>query len=119
MALQSDAIKDRLEALKLDDRRVMFDSKLRAFQDSKPPELAGDRVSKLTWKTEQENPLNQVVSLLEDLSRRIDGLEKKDRALADEIRQRGRRDQRRRSYFYAGGLAASGFLVLGWFMRWL
>ena len=69
-------------------------------------------------KPEQENPLTQVVSLLEELSRRIDGLEKKDRSIADDIRHRARRDQRRRWNFYAGGLVVSAILVVNHFMHW-
>jgi hypothetical protein len=47
MALQTDAIENRLEGLKQDDRRMMFDSKIRAFRlDSKTPALTGSRPRK-------------------------------------------------------------------------
>ena len=119
MALQTEAIDNRLEGLKQDDRRMIFDSKLRAFQmDSKAPLLAGNRAAKLSRKAEPEYPVDQMVALLEELSRRIDGLEKKDRSLADEIRRRARQDRRWRSILTACGLAGSAFLVANWVMHW-
>jgi hypothetical protein len=120
MALQAEAIESRLEGLKLEDRRKAFDSQIRAIRmDSNPPQVAGNCNSKATRKAEPEAQLGQVISLLEELSRRIDGLEKKDRGLADEIRKRARQDRRRRSVYYVGGLAVSGLLVVGWVMHWL
>jgi hypothetical protein len=119
MALESDAIESRLEGLRQDDRRSAFDSKIRAFRfDSEPPRTAGDRVHKPNPKVVAEEAIDRMVSLLEDLSRRIDGLERKDRALADEIRRRARHDRRRRAVWMVGGLALTGFVVLGWTMKW-
>jgi hypothetical protein len=108
MALQTDAIENRLEGLKQDDRRMMFDSKIRAFRlDSKGHVPNGNRASKMARdKAEPSLPIEQIISLLEELSRRIDGLERKDRALGDEIRRRARQDQRRRSMIMAVGLLA-------------
>lgn len=119
MALQSDAIASRLEGLKVDDRRKVFDSQIRAIRmDSKiTPEL-GARAVKPPAKPSSEETIDQVVLLLEELSRRIDGLEKKDRALADEIRQRAKADRKRRSITMGGGAAVAGLAFLGWMLRW-
>ncbi len=114
MALQTDAIESRLEGLKQDDRRMMFDSKLRAFRlDSKAPAVTGSRNSKpARGRTDPQYPVEQVISLLEELSRRIDGLERKDRALGDEIRKRDRQDRRRRSILATcGGLVGTAILT--------
>jgi hypothetical protein len=120
MALQSDAIQSRLEGLKLDDRRMYCDSKLRAFRiDSQPPPMAENRASKPARKAEPDFPVDQVISLLEELSRRIDGLEKKNRQIGDEIRHQVRIGRRWRSILVAGGLAASGFIVVRWVMHWI
>jgi hypothetical protein len=121
MALQTDAIENRLEGLKQDDRRMMFDSKIRAFRlDSKTPALTGSRASKaVRGKTDPQLPIEQMISLLEELSRRIDGLERKDRALSEEIRRRARQDRRRRSICLGGGLLSGGGLYVCWLMKWL
>ena len=120
MALQVEAIESRLEGLKQDDRRMMFDSQLRAFRmDGKAQGMAGNRTSKLAGKSEPAYPVERMISLLEELSRRIDGLEKKDRALADEIRQRARKDHYRRTIIGGCGLAVGTFLIVNSFMHWI
>jgi hypothetical protein len=120
MALQAEAIESRLEGLKQDDRRITFDSKLRAFQhDSKAPLLPGNPASKMMRKSAADYPVDQMISLLEELSRRIDGLERKDRALAEEIRHRARRDQVRRSVVTAGGLAFAMIFAACWLLHWI
>jgi hypothetical protein len=119
MGLQSEAIESRLEGLKLDDRRMMFDSKLRAFRrESKSQATAANLASKPDGLDEPGQSMGQVILLLEDLSRRIEGLEKKNRGLGEEIRHRGREDRRWRSVSLAGGLAISAFLYLGGLLRW-
>jgi hypothetical protein len=119
MALQSDAIQNRLDGLKQDDRRSTFDSQLRSIrQDSQSRATVEDRGSKMARRPEAESSVDQMIGLLEELSRRIDGLEKKNRSLSEEIRHRARRDRRWRSITLAGGLAVSGLLVAGWFLRW-
>jgi hypothetical protein len=121
MALQTDAIESRLEGLKQDDRRMMFDSKIRAFRlDSKAPALAGSRATKAArGKPDPQLPVEQMISLLEELSRRIDGLERKDRALGEEIRRRARQDHRRRSICLGGSLFCGASLYVCWLMKWL
>jgi hypothetical protein len=121
MALQTDAIESRLEGLKQDDRRMMFDSKLRAFRlDSKTAAVSGSRASKSSrGRTDPPYPVDQVISLLEELSRRIDGLERKDRALADEIRKRARQDQKRRSVIAAVGVTSGVVLFACWMLKLL
>ena len=120
MALQAEAIDNRLEGLVQDDRRAMFDSQLRAFRrESETPAPAGNGAAKHARKPEREYPVDQMVSLLEELSRRIDGLEKKDRALVDEIRHKARTDRRRHSIYFAGGLAGGAFLAANWVMHWI
>ena len=74
---------------------------------------------KLARKAEPEYPIEQVISLLEELSRRIDGLEKKDRALADEIRRRARKDHHRRTIIGGCGFAVGTFLIVNSFMHWI
>ena len=119
MALQVEAIESRLEGLKQDDRRMMFDSQIRAFRmDTKAPGMSENRASKLARKAEPEYPVERMISLLEELSRRIDGLEKKDRAIADDIRQRARKDQRRRQVVLAGGFVVAAFFAANWAMHW-
>ncbi len=120
MALQSDAIESRLEGLKLDDRRMMFDSKLRAFRiESKPPTTSGDRATDPPRRLESEKPDERVIALLEELSVRIDGLEKKNRHLGDELRQRTRQERRWRSAVATVVLAAAGIWALRWVMHWI
>jgi hypothetical protein len=99
---------------------MMFDSQLRAFRrDNKSPVPGGNRASKLARKAEPEYPTEQVILLLEELSRRIDGLERKDRALADEMRQRARKDHYRRTIIGGCGLAVGTFLIVNSFMHWI
>ncbi len=99
---------------------MMFDSHLRAFRrDSRAPALARNRNSKLPRKAEVESPVEQMVVLLEELSRRIDGLEKKDRALQDEMRQRARKDNRRRSLVTIGGMVGIAVFITCWAMGWV
>ena len=113
MALQREAIENRLEGLKQDDRRMMFDSKLRAFRlDSKSAVLNGDRPSKLLRKTEPESSIEHMVALLEELSRRIDRLERKDRAITEKLRQRSHRDHIRRTVVGVVGLGLATALVI-------
>ncbi len=121
MALQTDAIESRLEGLKQDDRRMMFDSKLRAFRlDSKAPVLSGSRAAKPgRSRTDPQYPVEQIISLIEELSRRIDGLERKDRALSDEIRKRARQDKRQRAIVSATGLVFGSAAFACWMMDWL
>lgn len=120
MALQSDAIESRLEELKLDDRRMLYDTKLRAFRrEGKSQSTAGAHAAKkVTAEPEPGQPIDQVILMLEDLSRRIDGLEQKNRNLGHEIRHRGRQDRRWRSVSLASGLAFSVFLYLGGLLHW-
>lgn len=122
MGLQTDAIETRLEGLKQEDRRMMFDSKLRAFRlDSKAQAMTGSRAGK-SPRSRVETPaypVEQVIALLEELSRRIDGLERKDRALADEIRKQARKDHRRRSIVAIGGGICGAFLFTCWMLNLL
>jgi len=121
MALKSEAIGSRLEDLTLDDRRMMFDSQLRAFRmDSQPPvsPVAGNRVANGVRPPEAEPAVDRVITLLEELSRRIEGIEKKHRHLSDEIRQRTRKDRQRRSICAIGGVAIAGFFAANWMMHW-
>jgi hypothetical protein len=120
MDLENESIDCRLEGLKQDDRRMMFDSQLRAFRgDNKPHIRGGNRALKPVSMSEQEYPVDQVVSMLEELSRRIDDLEKKDRALADEIRRRARIDQCRRRIVMATELTGLAIFIACWAMGWL
>jgi hypothetical protein len=106
MGEQIDAIEDRLEGLKQDDRRMMFDSTIRAVRlDSKEEVLSTSQAAKVVRaKAASSLPIEPIISLLEELSRRIDGLERKDLALSGEIRRRARQDYRRRSIVVAGSL---------------
>jgi hypothetical protein len=118
MALQSEAIDNRLEELEQDDRRVTFGSKLRAFRlDGRAKVLSGTRTSRMSRKHEGEYPIDQMVALLEDLSRRIDGLEKKDRALGDEIRLRAHQDRQRRSVRLVSEVAGLTIFIACWVMK--
>ena len=122
MALQSQAIDSRLEGLKLDDRRIMFDSQLRAVRMDNKPQAANSAptgLSNVAKKPELDQPIDRVITLLEDLALRLDGLEKKHRHLNDEIRQRSQRDRRWRSVFVVGGLSVAGLLVVRWVMHWI
>jgi hypothetical protein len=121
MGQQADAIENRLEGLKQDDRRMMFDSKIRAFRlDSKGPVLSGSRAAKVVrGQGDSSVPIEPILSLLEELSRRIDGLERKDRALGGEIRRRARQDDRRRSIIVVGGLLFGAGLYVCWMLRLL
>ena len=93
MALQSDAIENRLQGLRQEDRRPLYDSKLRDFRlDGKSLGLTGNRASKVLRKDDDEIPTELIVSLLEDIVRRIDGLEKTDRAFNKEVRRRAHWD---------------------------
>ena len=119
MSLELDAIESRLEELRQDDRRSACDSKIRAFRSrSEAPRTAGDRVLKPMPKVVVDDAIERMVSILEDLARRIDALERKDRDLADEIRRRGKQDRRRRVMYLVGGLATTAVAVLGWSLKW-
>lgn len=119
MSLELDAIESRLEGLRQDDRRSAFDSKIRAFRiESEAPRTAGDRVLKPIFKVAANEYIDRMVSILEDLSRRIDGLERNDRVLADEIRRRAKQDLRRRVIYSVSGLASTALVALGWFLKW-
>ncbi len=120
MALQSDAIQSRLEGLRLEDRRSMYDSQIfvrparRASRRRRPVSSPRSR----TACVGPDQPIEQVILMLDELSRRIEGLEKKNRNLGEEIRHRGRDDRRWRSIIVGGGLALAVFLYLGWQLRW-
>ena len=79
MALQTEAIEDRLEGLKLDDRRNIFDSQIRAIRtDSQAAAASGGRRPKPAKPAEPEPPIGSGDRLCSKSSpRRIDGLEKK------------------------------------------
>src|SRR5258707_1372635 len=118
MGLQTEAIDNRLEGLEQADRRVTFDTKLRAFRlDDKEDAISGNRTAKAARMTEGQYPVDQVVALIEALSRMIDGLEKKDRALGEEIRLRARQDRRRRSAVLAVEIIGVSIFIALWMMN--
>jgi hypothetical protein len=107
MGQQSDAIDCRLEGLKLDDRRSPI--------DGKPWPVTGPNSA----VDEPAKPIERVIVILEELTRRIEGLEKKNHTLGHEIRHRGREDRRWRSLSLAGGLIISMLLYLGGLFHWI
>jgi hypothetical protein len=120
MARQSEAIEDRLERLKHEDHRSLFDSRLKSFRYDRPAQPPTSHAD--TRRPRVANPDDQlgvIVSLLEELSARIDGLERKGRTLTDEIRARNRRDQKLRVMAYTIGLACFVGLWVGRFKGWL
>lgn len=121
MALHSEAIESRLESLKLDNRRIRFDSKLQAFRrDSKATTLSDSQPTKQQAKRpEADSSIENMITLLEALSQRIDGLERKDRALVEEMRLRARRDQIRRRLVAGFGMAFGAVLFACWLKSWL
>jgi hypothetical protein len=119
MALQSDAIESRLEGLRLDGRRAMYDSKLRTSRRDGNSHIPANHLAPSPARNvEPDEPIDQVLVMLEELSRRIDGLEKNNRNLGHEIRHRGRQDRRWRSTSLLGALAFSAFLYLGGLWHW-
>ncbi len=120
MALRGDSIESRLEELMQDERRTTFDNQLRAFRrDDKGLALDGSRVSRQARRHDGESPVDQMVALIEELSRRIEGLEMKDRALADEMRQRARNDQRSRKLVMATEVTCLTIFIACWALRWV
>jgi hypothetical protein len=119
MALQSDAIESRLEGLKFDDRRTMYDSKLRTGRrESKshiPPNHLSPQAARIV---EPDQPIEQVLLMLDELSRRIEGLERKNQSLGHEIRHRRRQDNRWRSTSVIAVLAIPVLLYMGRHLQW-
>ena len=116
MGLQKDAIDSRLEGLKLDDHRSSYDDKLRAVRrEGKPPAGASPTV---VGGDEPIEPIERAILLLEDLTRRIDNLEKKNRNLGDELRHRGREDRMWQKVSLAIGLVVAVMLYLGGHFHW-
>lgn len=119
MALQVDPIEDRIEGLKSDELRMMFDSKVRAFRrQQEAPKVVEGRSTKPGRRTEDGHQIDQVVSLLEELARRLDGIDRKARSLAEENRKREHRDRSRRAIATAIGLAILGVMALGRMLLW-
>src|SRR4051794_2789179 len=87
MARQNDHFEDRLERLGSGEHRAQFDSKVRS--------LITDRVATiLPRKTESDEQMARLLSLMEDLAKRMDLLDRKNRNIAEELRDRERRDRR-------------------------
>jgi hypothetical protein len=103
MARQYDHFEDRLERLGSGEHRAQFDSKVRA--------LITDRVATIVpRKTESDEQMARLLSLMEDLAKRMDVLDRKNRNIAEELRVRDRRDRRRR---LAIGLVVAALGLLG------
>jgi hypothetical protein len=106
MARLAGHFEDRLDRLGSGDHRAQFDSKVRS--------LITDSVATLVpRKPESDEQAAGLLSLMGDLAKRMDLLDRKHRNLAEEMRFRKRRDRRRRTI----GLVVAAFLLLaagGW-----
>src|SRR4051794_29980758 len=101
MARQNDNFEERLERLGSGEHRAQFDSKVRS--------LITDGVATIVpRKVESEEQVARLLSLMEDLAKRMDVLDRKNRNIAEEMRVRERRERRRRLSI---GLVAA---VLAW-----
>ena len=104
MARQDDHFKDRLDRLGSGEHRAQFDSKVRS--------LITDGVATIApRKPDFDEQVGRLLSLMEDLARRMDVLDRKNRSIAEELRVRERRDRRRR--LTLGIAAALMFLTVG------
>jgi len=102
MARQNDQFEDRLERLGSGEHRAQFDSKVRS--------LITDRVATiLPRKSESHEQMARLLSLMEDLAKRMDLLDRKNRNIAEELRDRERRERRWR--LSIGALAFALVLV--------
>jgi len=103
MARQTDHFEDRLARLGSGDHRAQFDSKVRS--------LITDSVAAIVpRKPDSDEQIGRLLSLMEDLAKRMDVLDRKNRNLAEELRVRERRERRRRLSI---GLVAAALVVLG------
>jgi hypothetical protein len=90
MVRQNDHFEDRLERLGSGEHRAQFDSKVRS--------LITDNVATIVpRKPESDEQFARLLSLMEDLARRMDVLDRKNRNVAEELRARDRRARRRLS----------------------
>jgi uncharacterized membrane protein YgaE (UPF0421/DUF939 family) len=103
MARLADHFEDRLDRLGSGEQRALFDSKVRS--------LITDSVATLVpRKPESDEQVARLLSLMEDLAKRMDLLDRKNRNIAEEMRVRDRRERRRRLSI---GLVAAALVLLG------
>jgi uncharacterized membrane protein YgaE (UPF0421/DUF939 family) len=107
MARQNDQFEDRLERLGSGEHRAQFDSKIRSL-------ITDGAATIVPRKPESEEQVARLLSLMEDLAKRMDLLDRKNRNIAEENRVRDRRDRRRRLSI---GVVAAVLMLLaigGW-----
>jgi hypothetical protein len=106
MARLADHFEDRLDRLGSGEHRALFDSKVRSLiTDSATPLVPR--------KPESDEQIARLLSLMGDLAKRMDLLDRRHRNLAEAMRLREHRERRRRSI----GLVAIALLLLavgGW-----
>ncbi len=119
MALQSDAIESRLLGLRQEDRRPLTESKMWRRHEGNPPALPPDRAPRPPGRDGDEISTERIVSLLEDIMRRIDGLENAERASKKEVRRQARRDSIWRIFVTASGIVAVAVLAGRWLVDFL
>jgi hypothetical protein len=103
MARQFDSLEDRLEELESGEHRAQFDSRIRSL-------IGGTGDQTPSHRTGAEEQVGRLLSLMEDLARRMDVIDRKNRNLSAELRHRDRLDRRRR---HAIAAAAALFVLLG------
>ncbi len=120
MALQNDAIENRLQGLRQEDRRPLCDRMLRPFRlDGKSHTRPIGQGSRSQKKECDEFTPELIVSLLEDIARRIDGLEKADRDFNREIRRRARWDSVWRILVTVASFSVGAVLAGQWLVHML
>jgi uncharacterized membrane protein YcjF (UPF0283 family) len=108
MARHRDGFEDRLERLELEEEhRAEFDSKVRS--------LKTDSSSTITpGEPETDEHMVRLVSLMEDLAKRLDVHDRKYRTLAEVSRRRESRDRRWRRSIAAAAAVLVCLAIGGW-----
>ncbi len=110
MLRQDEVLEGRLEQLEESTGRAKFDSKVRALKidSTETPLPTGE---------DGIEPIGRILSLMEDLARRMDGLERKNRILMEGFRHREWRRRRGWAMIAAvvalAGLIGSGIWIKG------
>ena len=109
MVRQNDNFEDRLHRLGSGDHRAQFDSKVRALID--------DSVATIVpRKPEAEDQVTRLLSLMEDLAKRMDLLDRRNRSIAEDIRNRDRL-MRRRTLSIGAVVVGVGLLAVGGWVK--
>ena len=120
MGLTREAPERRVDPQEQEQPQYVLDSQFRAFRmDQRGIAVNNNHGSRFKKILENDPHAELVISVAEELSRRIESLERNERILSDEIRWLNRRDQRRRSLYSSIGIVIGAILVCRWIIDWL